>query len=224
MAQPADPHAGYREPLRGPTLDGVRIVEFEPGRHITGVVLPRPRRVFGPMACSYVVGAGSTASYRLVVRLNVADGGAGASGVGWAVLGTSGHDAQATSHDQAACREEDRRRCRPLTSRFSPAPFGSQAPSVGTAASMVGYIARRSSVRPPSPRPNDVLAARGATAAARKRVHYASTCRRLQTGGLIVGAVHLGAADRQSVAERRVQLGDRVAAQVAWISAGGTSI
>jgi hypothetical protein len=89
---------------------------------------------------------------------------------------------------------------------------------------MVGYIARRSSVRPPSPRPNDVLAARGATAAARKRVHYASTCRRLQTGGLIVGAVHLGAADRQSVAERRVQLGDRVAAQVAWISAGGTSI
>jgi hypothetical protein len=51
-----------------------RIVEFEAGSHVTGVTLPGPRRVFGPMACSYVIRARSHSSCRLVVRLNVTAG------------------------------------------------------------------------------------------------------------------------------------------------------
>jgi hypothetical protein len=47
------------------------IADFEPGEHVTGKVLPRPRRVFGQMAVTYAVRSRSDSSCRLVVRLNI---------------------------------------------------------------------------------------------------------------------------------------------------------
>lgn len=48
------------------------LVDFEDGRHLTGVTLPAARRAYGAMAVTYqVTGRGPGAS-RLVVRLNVA--------------------------------------------------------------------------------------------------------------------------------------------------------
>jgi hypothetical protein len=48
------------------------IVDFEPGVHVTGEVLPGPRRIFGQMASTYVIRPRSDSACRLVVRLNIA--------------------------------------------------------------------------------------------------------------------------------------------------------
>jgi hypothetical protein len=48
-----------------------RLVDFEPDRHLSGVVLPGPARLFGPLAITYSVRPRGTGSSRLVVRLDV---------------------------------------------------------------------------------------------------------------------------------------------------------
>lgn len=48
------------------------ITDFEPGVHVTGEVLPGPRRVFGQMAATYAIRPRSDSSCRLVVRLTIA--------------------------------------------------------------------------------------------------------------------------------------------------------
>jgi hypothetical protein len=55
----------------GQRLMVFRIVDFEPGVHITGEVLPGPRWVFGPVACTYHVRPRTEATSRLAVRLEV---------------------------------------------------------------------------------------------------------------------------------------------------------
>lgn len=51
------------------------IVDFEPNRHISGIVRPRFERIYGSLAVSYAVCPKSERTCRLVVKLNV-----GASG------------------------------------------------------------------------------------------------------------------------------------------------
>jgi hypothetical protein len=46
-----------------------RIVDFEPGVHITGEL--RHSRLFGPLACTYLIEPRSPATSRLVVRLDI---------------------------------------------------------------------------------------------------------------------------------------------------------
>jgi hypothetical protein len=47
------------------------ITDFEPGRHVTGQVLPGPGRIFGQMAATYAIRPRSDSACRLVVRLSV---------------------------------------------------------------------------------------------------------------------------------------------------------
>ena len=47
-----------------------RLVEFEPDRHITGVVLPRSERLYGYLAVSYVVEPRGADRCRLVARID----------------------------------------------------------------------------------------------------------------------------------------------------------
>lgn len=66
---------GTERLARGQRFLVFEIVDFEPGRHISGVILGPLERIFGPLAITYRVRPKSEGACRLVVRLD-----AGATG------------------------------------------------------------------------------------------------------------------------------------------------
>ena len=63
---------GAEELAAGQHLQIFELVEFEPDVQLTGVILPRAQRLFGPVAITYRVNPHGAAASRLVVRLDVA--------------------------------------------------------------------------------------------------------------------------------------------------------
>lgn len=53
------------------------IVDFEPNRHISGVIRPEFERLYGPIASTYIIFPKGESRSRLVVKLNVGKSGTG---------------------------------------------------------------------------------------------------------------------------------------------------
>lgn len=73
---PQELTTGAEQLKRGQPFLVFKMVDFEPNHHISGIIRPPFKRIFGPLAVSYVVRAKSECATRLVANLNV-----GASGL-----------------------------------------------------------------------------------------------------------------------------------------------
>lgn len=66
---------GVERLARGQRFLVFELVDFAPGRHLSGLVSPGPRRVFGGLAITYAVEPAESPTCRLVARLDVAASG-----------------------------------------------------------------------------------------------------------------------------------------------------
>jgi hypothetical protein len=61
---------GAERLAQGQTFLVFDLVEFEEGRSLTGVIQPRFKRIYGPLAVTYAIHPRDDGSCRLVIRLN----------------------------------------------------------------------------------------------------------------------------------------------------------